>query len=125
MGRSLISVYALAVCFCTLMCLVIVLGIGLYDLVRIVAPQFTLDQSWIQTDAQFLAYYPQKKELSAEEIKALRAEYRMSAVQGERHVALQRFVWLAIIATIDGVVYALHWRLARSEQARTEKLAAT
>ena len=62
MSRSPISLYALAVCFCSLMCFMIALGIGIYSLVRIAAPQFTLAQNpGTYTDEQFLQWYPDKK----------------------------------------------------------------
>ena len=41
MKRGLVEVYAMAVCFVTLVCFVIALGIGIYDLIQIVNPEFT------------------------------------------------------------------------------------
>lgn len=114
MGRSLIGFYALAVCFCTLMCLMIALGVGAYSVVRLAVPEFTIASSSLEiSDQQFLIYYPDKKDLPAAERAKIREEQQRLAIQYERRSALQTLVWVAIIATIDGVVYALHWRLAR------------
>jgi len=123
MGRSLIGFYALAVCFCALMCLMIVLGIGGYSLVRIAAPEFTLAANpGSYTDEQFLQWYPDKKNLPPADLAKAKVEMRAVAVQHERHSAQQTLVYVLIIAAIDSVVYALHWRLARRAEGR---LAAT
>lgn len=115
MGRSMIAIYSLIVCFCSLMCLMIVLGFGIYDVVRIAAPEFTVvDQFSLQTDEQYLVYYPDKKTLPAAELAQLRRDQHLATIRYERHAALQRLVWVLIIGVIDAVVYALHWRLASS-----------
>jgi hypothetical protein len=117
MPRSLIQLYALTVCFATLMCLVVVLGLGCYDLVRIAAPGFTVQEYMLwQSDEHFLTYHPDKKDLPEKERAVLREQYQLAALQSERRSALQRFVFVSIIATIDVVVYALHWRLARAAE---------
>jgi hypothetical protein len=114
MGRSLIGLYALAVCFCTLMCLMVVLGIGAYSLVRIAAPEFTLaSHTWAQSDEQYLQWYPDQKKLTPSQLIEAREETRKAAIQYERRSALQMFVYVLIIGVIDGVVYAIHWRLAK------------
>ena len=43
MKKSILEIYALSVCFVTLVCFVIVLGIGIYDLIQISNPEFTLN----------------------------------------------------------------------------------
>jgi hypothetical protein len=113
MPRSLIQFYALTVCLATLMCLVVALGLGLYDLVRIAAPGFTLQEHmvWL-SDENYLTYYPDKKSLPAKELAAHREQYRQNAITSERHSAQQRAVFIGIILAIDVVVYALHWRIA-------------
>jgi hypothetical protein len=117
MARSLIQFYALTVCFATLMCLVVVLGLGGYDLVRIAAPSFTVpNYIALQSNEYYLMYHPDKKDLPEREQTILREKYRLEALHQERHSAQQRFVFVAIIATIDMVVYALHWRLARAAE---------
>jgi hypothetical protein len=42
MKKSIVEIYALAVCFATIVCFVISLGIGLYDIVEITNPEFTM-----------------------------------------------------------------------------------
>ena len=112
--RSLIQLYALAVCFATLMCLVVALGLGIYDVVRIVAPAFTVQDSMLwRSDEHFLMYNPDKKDLPPDERAALREKYRLEALDTERHSAQQRLVFVAILLAIDAVVYAIHWSIAR------------
>ena len=43
MKKSILEVYALAVCFVALVCFVIALGIGVYDLIQIAHPVFTIN----------------------------------------------------------------------------------
>ena len=114
MGRSLISIYALAVCFCTLMCLMVVLGLGAFSLVRLAAPEFTLaDHTWAQSDEQYLQWYPAQKHLTPAQLVEAREKTRQVAVQYERRGAARMLVYTLIIGVIDSVVYALHWRLAK------------
>ena len=115
MPRSLIQVYALTVCFCTLMCGVIALGFASYDLVRIAAPGFTMATSYgaWDSDDQFVLVYPDKKGLPAAELAKLREKNRQDALAYERKTGQQGFVWAFIILAIDGAVYAIHWRIAR------------
>lgn len=115
MPRSLIQVYALTVCFCTLMCGVVALGVAAYDVVRIAAPGFTYSTSYGAWDRneQFVLVYPDKKDLPPAEIATLREKYRRDALWAERKSGQQGFVWAFIILTIDAAAYAIHWRLAR------------
>ena len=43
MKKSSIEIYGLAVCFVTLLCFIIALGVGLYDLLQLAYPEFTLN----------------------------------------------------------------------------------
>jgi hypothetical protein len=112
--RSWIQIYALAVCFATLMCLVVTLGLGMYNVVRIVSPAFTTQDSMLcRSDEHFLLYHPDKKGLAAAERAALRESDRQVAFEVERRSAQQRLAFIAILLVIDTVVYAIHWRIAR------------
>jgi hypothetical protein len=123
--RSLIAIYALAVCFATLLCFVVALGIGLYDIVQIGAPRFTLqgDQPY-QSNEAYLSYYPEKKGLPAEEIARLREQGLREVARAERRAALQSGVFVLIVVLIDVVVFAVHWRIAKNEQSSGRTAAA-
>src|SRR4051812_7781691 len=105
MGRSFIQFYALTVCFFTLMCLVVVAGLAIYDLVRIAWPDFTVQEYMLwQSNEHYLSYHPDKKDLPEAEVTALREKSRRDAVEAERRGAMQRLVFAAIIGGIDVVV---------------------
>jgi hypothetical protein len=114
MRRSVIQIYALAVCFATVMCLVVSLGIGLYDGVRIAFPAFTLS-GWqgYESNSQYVVFWPDKKDLPDEQITKLREAAYRDALAGERQGATQSLVFVSIILAIDIVVYVAHWRMAR------------
>jgi hypothetical protein len=119
MVRSLIQLYALTVCFFTLMCFVVAVGFGLYDIVRIAAPDFTLQQYLTyESNEQFLVYFPDKKGLPNEEITRLRDVARQHALVAERKGAAQSLVFAAIIIVIDIVVYVVHWAIAKRADQR-------
>jgi hypothetical protein len=118
--RSLIQLYALAVCFATLMCLVVALGLGTYDVVRIISPAFTVQDSMLwRSDEHFLMYNPDKVGLPPAERAALRENYRQVAIEAERRYAQQRLVFVTIILAIDVVVFALHWSIARRTESQS------
>jgi hypothetical protein len=119
--RSFIQVYALVVCFCALMCFVVVLGIGIYDVVEIAAPEFTLSDATALYDA-YQAATPNgapkdapndaPKQTEAE-LAALRAQQHELSIQYHRQAALQSLVFIGIICAIDLVVFGVHWRIAK------------
>jgi hypothetical protein len=41
MGKSLVEIYALAVCFFAIICFVIALGIGVYDIIELSNPELS------------------------------------------------------------------------------------
>ena len=123
MKRSLLEVYAVAVCFATLLCFVCALGIGLYDVVQISAPEFTVspyyDQAY-QTRAEFERYFPDKKGVSDQEIANLRDAALGEALRVERHSAVQSLVQVLLILSIDAGVFAVHWRMAKRAEPQYE-----
>jgi hypothetical protein len=48
--KTILEIYALAVCFVTVICFVIALGIAAYGIVGIASPNFTIS-SWITRNA--------------------------------------------------------------------------
>ena len=114
MQRSAVQIYALAVCFASLMCLVVALGIGLFDVVQIGAPQFTLAGAVAyDSNEQYLLYFPNKKDLPEQQISELRQEALHLAWVAERRAAQKSAVFVLIVLAIDAVVFLVHWRIAR------------
>lgn len=125
MKKSLLELYGLAVCFFTVACFVIVLGIAAWNLISIVAPGFTLGaHEWEkhQTDQNFrdslLAdhrYGPDKDTYRPPEGEALTTErersYAMS-IRSHAREALQSLIQNCIILGIDIVLFLIHWGIA-------------
>ena len=92
MKKGLLEIYALSVCFVALVCFVISLGIGIYDIVEITSPEFTL-RAYVyekhQTNEMFTRNWPESKPLlSDEEITKQRKESYAIAIRTERRDAL-------------------------------------
>ena len=125
MKKTLLEIYALAVCFITVTCFVIVLGMAIWNVVEISAPEFTLETQTYeqhQTDEAFLEnlinqYRPEEiqKTYQAPEGEALttarQASY-VSVLRSERRGAMQSFLRNLIILVIDLVVFIVHWKVA-------------
>jgi hypothetical protein len=127
MRRSLVQLYALAVCFVTLTCFAVALGVGIYDLVQIAIPDFTVSGTsegyYYATDELFVTSNPLYRDLPKEELTKRREENYRLAVWWERRRAVQSLIYVAIITTIDAVIFVIHWLLVRRE--RRAELAAT
>ena len=131
MKRSWLEIYALAVCFFTVACFVITLGIAVWDGVKICAPEFTLDnRDWKkhQTDEAFKEslisdhQYQSEKEKKpyvppvGKELTEARNRSYSSELTGERREGLQDMVRTLIILLIDMGVFFLHWKIAARER---------
>ncbi len=85
MSRSPIQIYALCVCFSALLCFVIALGVGLYDIVQITAPAFTLQElPYYHSNESYVQYFPDKRGLPTDEVTRLRLETYQEALASER-----------------------------------------
>jgi len=117
MKRTLVEVYALAVCFVTLVCFVIAMGIGIYDLITIANPEFTMSSYAYerhQSNEAFSRDWPKEKPLPAgEELTKLREESYKAALRSEKRDGVQSLTRVMIIVSIDIVVFAIHWLIGR------------
>ena len=133
MKKSTLEIYALAVCFIALVCFVVALGIGLYDLIQIASPEFTLnayEYERHQSNENFRgspgrvlrgAIAPgipiEPTERPEEEVSQQREESFQAALRSERRRGLQSLLQIMIILVIDVLVFVPHWLLARSTRA--------
>ncbi|MEW6714784.1 MAG: hypothetical protein AB1306_06815 [Nitrospirota bacterium] len=124
MKKSILEVYALAVCFATIVCFVIALGVTVYALVCIVNPEFTLssyEYNRHQSNDAFWDSYKDKyenkdKELqrpSEEDLTKQRTASYPQAIKSERRDGTQSLTIASIILVIDVVVFLIHWLIAR------------
>ncbi len=123
MKRNIIGIYALAVCFVTVVCAVIATGIGIYDLLQIANPEFTLP-SWQyerhQTNEAFFPGDAERVNLSEEEMTERRLASYETAIKAERRGAQQSLIKVFIVLILDALVFAVHWRLAQRSQKELE-----
>ena len=127
MKKSILEVYALAVCFFTVACFVVALGIGLYSLVQIANPEFTLDSEQYnrhQTNDAFWNSNPifapsldgdgkQKARPPESELTKQRLESYELAIKAEKRNGSQSLVKTLIVVLIDIAVFYAHWRIAK------------
>lgn len=123
MKKSILEIYALAVCFATIGCFVIALGIAIFDVIQITNPEFTLssheynrhqsnDAFWTNSN-KYDNDKKNKKRPSDEELTKRRLESYRQAIQSERRDAFQGITKALIIIIIDVVFFMVHWRIAR------------
>jgi hypothetical protein len=127
--KTLLEIYGLAVCFATIVCFVVSLGVALYSVVQIVNPEFTMNSyeynRYQSNDAYHLsrcglspvdAYRNNEKEMqrpSEEELTKQRQEGYRSAKISEKRDGFQSLTKTAIIILINTVVFLIHWGIAR------------
>ncbi len=136
MKKTILEVYALAVCFVTLTCFVIVAGIASYSLVAVIKPEFTLNSwqySMHQTNDAFWSgngrptpfampddRKAEKSERPSEaELTKRREESYRRAIANEQRDGSQSLVKCLIIILIDASVFWLHWVIGRRARSAT------
>ena len=124
MKKSILEVYALLVCFVTLCCFVISLGIGLYDAIEIVNPEFTISAFEFerhQTNEAYLKstskYDENVKDLTEDAIKEKREHSYNLELKSEKREGFQSLIQVLIIMLLDIVVFLVHWKLAKHARA--------
>lgn len=126
MKKNLLEIYALAVCFITVVCFVIAAGIGSYSLIEVAKPDFTMSAylyEQYQTNDSYwngrgcLGPYcgneEKKKERPGEaELTRQRQDAYSHALLSEQRAGSQTLVKAVIVMLIDAVVFLLHWLIA-------------
>lgn len=144
MKRSLIEIYALAVCFVTMLAATIALGIALWDVVQIAKPDFTINNFSYENhqdnesfDADGCAEYANPgaaasaavaeatgsgsrgrclRQYTESEITERREASWARALGNEQRQGFQSLVRCLIFILVVLVAFALHWRMARRER---------
>jgi len=135
MKKSILEIYALAVCFVTLLCFVIALGIGVYDLIQIANPEFTISAYEYERHQSNEAFDTVRgspgralREIAPgipieptqrpeEEVTQQREESFQAALWSERRRGVQSLIQIVIILVIGVLVFVPHWLLARKRSA--------
>ena len=134
MKKSILEIYALAICFVALVCLLYVLGIGVYDLIQITNPEFTINayeyerhqsneafgrSPRIQLRGVAPGVLIEPTEPSEEELTRQREESYQTALRSERRRAGQSLTMMAIVLVIVVLVFLPHWLLVRRRAVST------
>ena len=132
MKKSMLEIYALSVCFVTLVCFVIALGIGIYDLIQFASPAFTLNAYEYERHQSNQAFGRSPRiemrglapgvsieptEPSAEELTQQREESYQAALRSERRRGIQSLTIVGIVMVIDLCVFGVHWLLSKRTRA--------
>ncbi len=131
MKKSLLEIYALAVCFATIVCFVVTLGIVTYDLVQIVNPEFTMnshdynrhqsnDAFWKSYDCGYDNKEKEKPRPPEEELTKQRLESYKQAIKSEQRDAFQSLTQSVIVIVINAIFFLVHWRIARRAREATQ-----
>ncbi len=136
MKKSILEIYALSVCFVTLVCFVIALGIGIYDLIQITNPEFTLNPYEYERHQSNEAFGRSPRiemrgvapgvapgvpigptKPSEEELTKQREESYQAAIRSERRSGIQSLTIVGIVMVIDLCVFGVHWLLSKRTRA--------
>lgn len=124
MKKSLLEIYALAVCFTTIVCFIIALGFAIYDAIQIATPEFTLssyeykrhqnnDEFWKSYHCGYENRERQMQRPSEEILTQQRLESYPLVIKAERRDAFHSLTISTIILIINVVVFLVHWGIAR------------
>lgn len=121
MKKSILEIYALAVCFVTVVCAVVSLGIGIYDILEITNPEFTLPSYQYERHQTNAAFFRQDcgnegkegESLSEEEKTKRRLESLEVALKAEKRDGVQSIVKVLIVLIVDSIAFIIHWWVAR------------
>jgi hypothetical protein len=121
--KSKLEIYALAVCFAAVVCLVISISIAGYSIIQIAQPDLTIHSykfDKYQTNQRFWESRqscskdkvsmkkPAEVELTEQRLEALRIE-----LNGEKRNGLQGLIHALMFVVVGAVTLFLHWRIAK------------
>jgi len=123
MKKTLLELYALAVCFFAVACFAVALGIGIYAAVGIAQPGVTInsyaylrhqtnDAFWESESGRY-AEKDQKPRPAEAELTRQREKSMAREWASERRDSTQTALKCAIILLIDLVIFLFHWGIAR------------
>ena len=137
--KSSLEVYALAVCFLTVACFAIVAGTGLYNVIRMWFPTFTMDSYTVSRHANNDKYWQYSRphctytgqtdcgdsaaRLPEPELSRRREESFAVEVAKECRVGVQGLVQTAIFILVITPVFAAHWLIAQRARERHAEVA--
>jgi hypothetical protein len=121
--KSKLEIYALAVCFAAVVCLVISIGIAGYSIIQITAPKITMnsyeyknyqtnDAYWIQVsgcEKDKARPRPKEEELTKQRLDAFALQ-----VKAEQREGFQSLIKCLMFILVSSIVLFVHWRIAKN-----------
>lgn len=131
MKKTILEIYALIICLITVTCFTVALGIGVYNTIAVVKPEFTIysglyslhqtnDAFWNKgcLGVDYCATENREDERPSEaELTKLREEAYGRILASEQHNSSQTLVKCIITMLINAVTFLLHWFLAKRARA--------
>lgn len=128
MKKTIVEIYALAVCFFTIICFSFTIVFMAYNIIRALAPSFTIS-AWqyaeYQSNEQFCSggivtfdsgsnkSTSKCGDKSPEEITKLRLKAYTNVLDIEQKTAMQNIIYALILLLTIMFIYVSHWRIAR------------
>lgn len=126
MKKTILEIYALAVCFFTVACFVVTLGFASWDIVELSAPEFTISSHQFechQTNQEYKSCFSNEYQYTREDnplefpsgdaLTQKRTSDYSQILKSEQRRAWQGLVQKFIILFIDLIVFFGHWVLAK------------
>ena len=113
------QVYSYTVCVISMFIVIIFLCTGIYGVVKIIAPEFTLPQSEWKEIATFQSFKTDWEktegapELTEEELMIRWQDKREIAIMSEKRAGMQNLINMLICFVVLVPIFIVHWRLAR------------
>jgi hypothetical protein len=126
MKKTILEIYALAVCFVAVICFVVCLGIAGYGLIQFQKPDFTLSSYQYDTYQDNDAYWrggridsycaddeKGKVRPSEDELTKQRVARFGHVLASEQRDGLQNLVKAFLVIFVDALAFMVHWGIAR------------
>jgi hypothetical protein len=127
MKINILRVYSFAVCFLSLMCGAIVLGLLSYSIVKTVSPGVTVsahELRQVSSNDEFRQAFGKVRLLPDEEdkITILRQQEHRQLIDTEFHNGRQKIMLYGIIFLINLIMYVTHWRIGKHSLSSPDSL---
>ncbi|MFQ5905308.1 MAG: hypothetical protein ACE5JA_01925 [bacterium] len=114
------QIYAYTVCAVSLIIGIIFFTVGIYGIVKIAAPEFTISRHEWEDVATFQSYKTEWEraegapDLTDQELRMRWQDKKEIAIMGEKRQGAQNLINMIIAFVIIVPLFGIHWRIARS-----------
>lgn len=126
MKKTILEIYALAVCFLTLACFIVLLGFAIWSFIGLTAPTFTINQQKYDCHLSDQAYedclsvdYLYSRQINPKPVPqgaalgAARQAAYADLLRSEQRQSLRGLTMQLMMLAIVSLAFLAHWRLAR------------